>query len=118
MDSKRDHERVELAFASLALRSICESRRRATNLLGAEAARELAQRLADLSALATAAELADLFPNDVVHRSPSERALRLQAGHDLVFCAGHVDVPILEDGSTDWTRVSRLRIIALEVRHA
>jgi hypothetical protein len=107
---------VELAFASLELRSICESRRRATNLLGAEGARELAQRLADLSALATAAELADLFPNDVVDRSPSERALRLQAGLDLVFCAGHVNVPVLEGGLTDWTRVSRLRIIALEAR--
>jgi hypothetical protein len=116
-DSKRDHERVELAFASLELRSICESRRRATNLLGAEAARELTQRLADLSAFATAAEVSDLFPGDIVDRSRSERALRLQAGHDLVFCAGHVDVPVLKDGSTDWTKVSRLRIIALEARH-
>ena len=117
MDSKRDHKRVELAFASLELRSICESRRRATNLLGAEAARELAQRLADLSALTSAAELADLFPNDIVDRSRGERALRLQAGQDLVFCAGHVDVPVLEDGLTDWTSVSRLRILALEARH-
>jgi hypothetical protein len=117
MDSKRDHERVELAFASLELRNICESRRRATNLLGAEAAHELAQRLADLSAFATAAELADLFPSDIVDRSPSERVLRLRTGHDLVFCAGHVDVPVREDGLTDWTRVSRLRIIAVEARH-
>lgn len=109
---------MELVFANLELRSICESRRRATNRLGAEAAYELTQRLADIFAFATAAELAELFPNDIVDRSPSERALRLQSGHDLVFCAGHVDVPVLEDGSTDWTKISRLRIIALEARHA
>jgi hypothetical protein len=117
-DSKRDHERVEFAFGTVALRSLCEIRRRATTVLGAEAARELAQRLADLSALTTVAELADLFPDDIVDRSRSERALRLQAGNDLVFCAGHVEVPVLEDGSTDWTRVSRIKILALEARHA
>jgi hypothetical protein len=116
-DSTQDHDRVDLAFASLELRSICESRRRATNQLGAEAAYELTQRLADISASATAFELASLFPDDIVDRSPSERAFRLER-YDLVFQAGHVDVPILGDGSTDWTKVSRLRIIALEARHA
>jgi hypothetical protein len=84
--------------------------------LGANVARELAQRLADISALSTAAELADLFSGDIVDRSPSERALRLEGGHELVFCAGHVEVPVMEDGSTNWAEVSRLRIVALEAR--
>jgi hypothetical protein len=113
----RDQERVELAFATVELRSICENRRRATTVMGPEAARELTQRLADLAAFATIAELADLFPADIIDRSPTERALRLQAGHDLIFCAGHVQVPTNEDGVTDWTRVSRIRIIALEARN-
>lgn len=113
-----DDERVELAFATVALREICESRRRAMNRLGAAVAYELGQRLADIDAAATVAELAELFPEDIVDRSPGERALCLQAGHDLVFCAGHVAIPVLNDGSTDWTRVSRIRITALEARHA
>src|SRR3954454_14606086 len=70
-----DQEKVELAFASVELRSICENRRRATTVIGSEAARELTQRLADLIAFATVAELADLFPTDTVDRSPAERAL-------------------------------------------
>jgi hypothetical protein len=115
---EQDECGVEFAFGSVELRRICESRRRATNVLGIEPARELEQRLADLAALATAAELSGLFRDDIVDRSPSERALRLDAGYNLVFCAGHVDVPVLKDGSTDWTRVSRIRIIALEARHA
>jgi hypothetical protein len=109
---------VEFTFGSIELRRICENRRRAINVLGIEPARELEQRLADLAALTTAAELSDLFPYHIVARSPSERALRLDAGYDLAFCAGHVDVPVLKDGSTDWTRVSRIRITALEARHA
>jgi hypothetical protein len=114
---KWDHERVELAFATVELRSICESRRRATTVIGAEAARELAQRLADVSAFATVAEFTDLFGNEITERSPSERALRLQTGHDLVFCSGHVQVPTQADGATDWAKVSRIRIVALEPRN-
>jgi hypothetical protein len=109
-----DQERVELVFATVELRSICENRRRATAVIGADAARELSQRLADLMALATVADVADVFPADIIDRSPTERALRLKAGHDLIFCAGHVQVPIDEGGGTDWTRVSRIRITALE----
>jgi|SRR6266436_6154314 len=109
-----DYDRVELAFATIELRGICESRRRATTALGFDAARELEQRLADLSALATVRDLFDLFADDIIDRSPSERSVRLRAGYDLVFCAGHVDVPLAEDGSPDWTKVSRIRILALE----
>jgi len=60
-DSAQDEGRVELASATVELRSICENRRRATTVMGADAARELSQRLADLAALATVADLADLF---------------------------------------------------------
>jgi hypothetical protein len=116
-DSAWDEERVELAFATVELRSICENRRRATTVMGADGARELSQRLADLAALATVADLADLFLADIIDRSPTERALRLQAGHELIFCAGHVRVPTNEDGGTDWARVSRIRITALEARN-
>jgi hypothetical protein len=112
-----DQERVELAFATVELRSICESRRRATTVMGAEAARELAQRLADLAALTTVADLVDLFPADIIDRSPSERALCLQAGYDLTFSAGHVQVPTKEDGATDWAKVARIRINTLEARN-
>ena len=85
--------------------------------MGAEAARELSQRVADLVALETVAELANLVPTDIIVRSPTELALRLQTGHDLIFCAGHVQVPTNEHGGTDWARVSRIRITALEARN-
>src|SRR3954447_2021205 len=77
-----DQERVELAFASVELRSICENRRRATTVMGPEGARELTRMLADIVAFATVAEIADLFPADLIERSPTERALRLDSGYD------------------------------------
>ena len=63
---------MELAFATVELRGICENRRRATTVMGPEAARELSQRLADLAALATVADLIDLSPLNIIDRSPTE----------------------------------------------
>jgi len=105
---------VELTFGTTELRGICERRRRATAAIGAQAARELEQRLADFAALATVADLAGLFGENIIERSPIERSIRLKAGYDLVFCVGHVQVPCTPSGATDWAKVSRIRIMALE----
>jgi hypothetical protein len=113
-----DCDRVELAFASIHLRNVCESRQRATTALGSpDAARELEARLADLSAATNVAELSGLFPDDLISRSSTEQSLRLSCGHDIVFAAGHVLVPLDTNGATDWTKVARIRILALEARN-
>jgi hypothetical protein len=113
-----DPDRVELAFATTRLRSICENRRTARTALGEDAARELAARLADFSASPTAADLSDLFGDDIVERPPSERSLRLHTGYNLIFRPGHVDIPRDAAGATDWTKVTRIQVVALEARNA
>jgi hypothetical protein len=109
---------VELSFATSRLRSICRNRRTAKTALGEDAARELASRLADFVAATTVAELSDLFGDDIIDRPPSERSLRLHTGYNLVFRAGHVTPPIDADGTTDWAQVTRVQVVALEVRNA
>ena len=71
-------------------------------------------RLADIEALDTSAEFATLFPDDVLDRSPHERSLRLLTGHKIVFRSGHVNTPTTRTGATNWTEVTRMRIVALE----
>jgi hypothetical protein len=66
----------------------------------------------------TVAELSDLFGDDIIDRPPSERSLRLHTGYNLVFRAGHVTPPIDADGTTDWAQVTRVQVVALEVRNA
>ena len=114
LDRISDGDEVELAFATIELRSICESRRRAAAALGMQAAKELAHRLADLTAIGTVAGMAGLFPEDIIERSPVERSIRMKADYDLVFCAGHVNVPKTSSGATDWARISKIRITAFE----
>lgn len=82
--------------------------------LGHHAAVELGSRLADMEALATVADYAALF-GDLTARSPTELELRLTAGQSLVFCAGHVKVPVLPSRETDWSRVTKIRFVSLEV---
>jgi hypothetical protein len=97
---------------------MCENRRIAKTALGADAARELAARLADFVASTSAAELTDLFGDDIIDRPPSERSLRLHTGYNLVFRSGHVTLSVAADGATDWTRVTRIQVVALEPRNA
>ena len=117
-NSAWDLDRVELSFATSRLRSICQNRRTAKTALGEDAARELANRLADFVATVTVAELSDLFGDDIINRPPSERSLRLHTGYNLVFRAGHVTPPVDADGTTDWTQVTRIQVVALEPRNA
>jgi hypothetical protein len=105
---------LELSFSTPELRAICEKRETAIAAFGAAAALELEQRLADIDAADTVADLATLFPDNVLEVSPSEQALRLKTGYRLRFCSGHVRTPLTSSGATDWENVARMRILAIE----
>jgi len=105
---------LELTFQTAALREICEKRDVATTELGYAAARELAQRLADMEALDSVAELSQLLGDTIHDRSPTEKSLRLNSGFDVVFVSGHASPEGTEPKATDWKRTSRVRIMAIE----
>jgi hypothetical protein len=79
-----------------------------------QGAQELERRLADLVAAENFAEFTALFSQDVIESSPDQRSLRLNAHYQLNFEAGHVNVPRTASGTSDWAKVSRIRITALE----
>lgn len=68
-----------------------------------------------MEAYPTVGEFIALFVEDIIFRSPTELAVRLKAGYAIVFCAGHVEIPLDDNGETDWSRVSKIKITALEV---
>jgi hypothetical protein len=105
---------LELTFQTAELREVCEKRDVAAAKLGYAAARELAERLADIEALDTVAGLSELFGEAICDRSPTEKSLRLNSGFDVVFASAH---PSPADGppkATDWTRTTRMKITAIE----
>jgi len=105
---------MELSFATVELRSICEKRQKALGALGTLGSTELATRLSDLLASETVSEFAELFPDEVGMLPPDEFTIRLKSGFQLRLVAGHVDVPRLNSAATDWSQVSRVKLIALE----
>lgn len=104
---------MELSFASVELRDLCEKRDKASAAFGPLAASELENRLADIAACETALELMDLFSTDIVAVSATERALLLKAGVQVRFRSGHVKTPLIAD-CTDWAHVRRIKITAVE----
>jgi hypothetical protein len=106
--------RLELTFHTAELREICEKRAVAAAELGYAAARELAERLADIEVLDTVDELCLLLGEAICDRSPTEKCLRLNSGFGVVFASAH---PSPLDGApkaTDWKNTHRMKIMAIE----
>ncbi|MBS0240353.1 MAG: hypothetical protein JSR89_18225 [Proteobacteria bacterium] len=108
---------MELSFATVELRSICENRRKAATVLGVVESNELLARVGDLMASETMGEFIDLFPKEVVAYPPDEYLIQLKSGFGLRVVAGHLEIPRTESGATDWSQVSRIKIINLEPPH-
>jgi hypothetical protein len=73
MRSAAQGYRLELTFQTAELRDICEKRTVAAKELGYAAARELAERLADIEALDTVSDLSLLLGDAICDRSPTEK---------------------------------------------
>jgi len=104
---------MELSFASEELRGICESRRRATNKLGVDAAKSIEMVLADIDACQTVLEFTTLYGD---HAAPSANdcwQVTLEGAATMTFTSGHVSTPRKKDGCVDWHRVTRVKIEAI-----
>jgi hypothetical protein len=105
---------LEIAFHTAELREICEKRETAASELGYAAARELAERLSDIDALDNVSDLCALLGPLVSDWSPTEKAIHLSAGWNIVFTSGHPSLQECAPKATDWTKTSRMKITAIE----
>jgi hypothetical protein len=102
---------LELAFETKPLREICESQEKAKQQLGARIAAVLKDRLADLRAAATVADL----PLGEPHKVSGGYVLELSDEFRLIVSPNHKSNPVLSSGAIDWAKVSRIKIIDLEM---
>ena len=99
---------MELSFATKTLRSECLDQGRGEQAYGATVAIGLRARLADLDAAVT---VVDLPPTELLRTSDREMRVALAPGWDLVCEPGGIR---RHDGSRDWTRVYRLKLLKIE----
>jgi hypothetical protein len=103
---------MELVCSTRALRMICEDEERAKTSLPAETVVQLQDRLADIDAADSVADL--LFGEPELDRRPPGRVrFRLIGGYELV-CVNNSRSPALTDeGQVDIDRVRRLKVVKI-----
>lgn len=105
---------VFLAFATKPLRELCERQPDAEREYGVAIARALRNRIADLRVATSIADMVAGSPAEQVD-DPTRMTVTLTARSRLVLCSNHNQTPIRDSGAVDWSRVSRIKILDIEV---
>ncbi|WP_394755420.1 type II toxin-antitoxin system RelE/ParE family toxin, partial [Rhodoferax sp.] len=108
---------MQIAFATDEIEALCKEQKRATRALGAESAKKLQRRLAELFNADNPAELVAGRPHPLKGDKHGLFALDLHGGARLVFQPSVQPPPQLKDGGIDWLAVKAITITALEDYH-
>jgi len=108
---------MEIGFKNKKLKAICEQSGLAQKELGLKMAKKLRSRLADLNAALVVTDLCAGRPHPLEGSQGGEFALDLVHPQRLVFVADNDPIPEREDGSIDWSQVSKVCIMAIEDYH-
>jgi proteic killer suppression protein len=108
---------MEITFADSKLQNLCEQEKLAQRKLGANCAKKLKARLADLAAVSCVAELVMGRPHPLRGDRAGEFAVDLEGGKRLVFKADNDPIPFTEDGSIDWSQVTAICIVFIGDYH-
>jgi hypothetical protein len=103
---------MELAFATRALRSLCEDTAVAQGELDGAVVEQLQARLADLRAADSVDDLV-VGVRRPVDASATSVTLDLSQGYGIVCQVNHPTVPVDSDGNVAWARVRRLLITGI-----
>jgi proteic killer suppression protein len=111
---------MDLYYKSRKLQKVCESQRESDRVWGAECAKIVRRRLAQLAAAESLAVI-ETVPPARLHSLSGNRGgqFAVDARHPfrLVFEPWHDPVPALPDGGVDKAQITRIRILELEDYH-
>ena len=104
---------MELSFNSRRIREICENTDLAQEFYGQQLADNLRKRLADIDAVLF---ISDLPVENLITAHKNETVkISLTPNANLIFCANHVNNPRFKNGKIDWEKVSRIKILKIEI---
>lgn len=104
---------MQIAFISKSLRTVCENQADADAAFGAKVAEVLRHRLADLRA---AEAMTDLIAGRPQLDDVAEQAvMELCDGYQIIISVNHPTTPKVETGTVNWEKVTRVKIVAIEV---
>lgn len=107
-----NEDALEIAFQTRDLRSLCELGENRQQL-PTDVHEALKHRLADLRAAVSVHDLPTGSPISCGDNGEFVR-IELPSGYVMLLEANHVQNPLEEDGKVDWSRVCRVRVVAVE----
>lgn len=109
---------MEISFDTIPLRTLCEDPKVADANYKPAVAATLRNRLADLDAAATVSDLPPVGnPRSLLVDEQARYVLDLTSSYALHFCSAHVKTPRLTTGEVDWSKVSRIKLLAITKGH-
>lgn len=110
---------MEIFFGKRSLQKLCESRQGLQREHGQACARKAVSRLLDLEASASLEDMRTLPGrcHELAGDRTGQLAVELSDGKRLVFEPAHDPAPAKRDGGLDWSRVTVVRILAIQNYH-
>ena len=102
---------MNVSYADTDIEALCKLNKVATKKLGAESAKKLQRRIAELFAATVVLELAAGRPHPLKGERLGQYAVDLHGGHRLVFKPTLQPPPAKDDGSIDWAQVRDITIL-------
>ena len=116
--SWRRFGRLELAFETRWLRTVCESESEAAQEFGPEVAEALRHRLADLRAATSPRDLVAGRLRPLKRTDENLLVVDLNDNYRMVFCSNHPKRQSKKSGRIDWSNVSRVKILRIKIEDA
>lgn len=108
-----------ISFHSNNLQKICNKERDGVKALGADCARKLRQRMAELESAVVLSDISHLPPPRCHELTNRGGVFSVDLLHPLrlLLIPAHAEVPRKEDGGIDLAKVTEVEIIAIEDTH-
>lgn len=108
---------MEIEFANKHLRDLCNDDRVAKRKFDAAIVNQLHHRLMDIQATRVVTDLHTGKPHPLERERAGQFALTLVGLYRLVFEPANDPIPIKTDGTVDWAKVNKVKIVYIGNYH-
>jgi plasmid maintenance system killer protein len=111
---------MTIYFHTRRLQRTCSRQAEAVRLLGPKRARKLQQRLMELAAAATLADISRLPParcHELAGDRKGQLSVDLEHPYRLLFIPANDPIPHTTESGLDWERVTEIEVIAIVDTH-
>ncbi len=108
---------MKICFSNKKLQKICNISKEANGVLGPESAKKLQQRLMELKAAVNLADVSRLPPtrcHELKNRN-GQLSVDLKHPYRLLFVPAHNPMPENDTGGLDWSKVTEIEIVGINI---